>query len=68
MKFQIKILFHFNSEIHIHIKLVFEELIHNEIRTLNINNSNINRLRLIEYNQDYEELMNDVDFPKKEKQ
>ena len=66
MKFQIKILFHFNSDIHIHIKLgFFEELIHNEIRTLNINNSNINRLRLIEYNaQDYEELMNDVDFPK----
>ena len=55
-----------NSEIYLHIKLDFcEELIHNEIRTLNINNSNINRLRLIEYNaQDYEELMNDVDFPK----
>ena len=65
----IKNLFHFNSEIHVHIKLgFFEELIHNEIRTLNINNSNINRLRLIEYNdQDYEELLNDTRFSQERK-
>ena len=65
----IKNLFQFNSEITVSIGFgFFEELIHNEIRNLHFNHANINRLRLIEYNdQDYEELLNDTRFSQERK-
>ena len=65
----IKNLFQFNSEITVSIRFgFFEELIHNEIRNLNFNHANINRLRLIEYNdQTYSELLNDNRFVKERK-
>jgi len=60
----IKNLFQFNSEITVSIGFgFFEELIHNEIRNLHFNHANINRLRLIEYNDlTYRELLNDNRF------
>ena len=65
----IKNLLQFNSEITVSIGFgFFEELIHNEIRNFNFNHANINRLRLIEYNdQTYSELLNDNRFIKERK-